>query len=125
MIFLDRSFVGIDPFLGSVRANGLQGGGMDYPGLRMGAAGCGEAVDDQVNLPQIFFYELNDLVLHVVRKGIAIDAGIQPRLIGKAMESRGVPPAVPGFLSVPGFSKNTPMVAAPAPKAAVIREASP
>jgi len=34
-------------------------------------------------------------------------------------------PAVPGLLSVAGFSRNTPSVAAPEPKAAAMREASP
>lgn len=34
-------------------------------------------------------------------------------------------PALPGLFSVPGFSKNTPKVAAPAPNAAEILEASP
>ncbi|MNV81723.1 hypothetical protein D3C71_1754030 [compost metagenome] len=34
-------------------------------------------------------------------------------------------PAVPGLVSVPGRSKNTPSVAAPLPKAAVIRAARP
>lgn len=34
-------------------------------------------------------------------------------------------PAVPGLFAVPGFSKNTPIVAAPEPKAALIREAKP
>ena len=80
---------------------------MDYPGLRMGTAGGSEAVHDQINLSQIFFYERNDLVLHVVRKGIAIDAfGIQPGLIGKAMESCGVVPAGGARLSLgTGFLK--------------------
>ena len=34
-------------------------------------------------------------------------------------------PAVPVLVSLLGFSKNTPSVAAPYPKAAVMREASP
>jgi hypothetical protein len=34
-------------------------------------------------------------------------------------------PAVPGFFSVPGFSKKTPIVAAPEPNAALILEAKP
>ena len=34
-------------------------------------------------------------------------------------------PALPGLFAVPGFSKNTPMVAAPLPKAALILEAKP
>ena len=34
-------------------------------------------------------------------------------------------PAVPGLRSVPGFSKKTPIVAAPEPNAAVMREARP
>ena len=34
-------------------------------------------------------------------------------------------PAVPGRFSVPAFSKKTPMVAAPEPNAALIRDAKP
>ena len=33
--------------------------------------------------------------------------------------------SVPGFFSLPSFSKKTPMVDAPEPKAAVMRDASP
>ena len=38
---------------------------------------------------------------------------------------QGMYVAVPGFLSVPGFSKNTPSVFAPKPNAAVMRAARP
>ena len=38
---------------------------------------------------------------------------------------KGYQPAEPGLVSVPGFSKNTPIVAAPLPKAAEILEARP
>lgn len=34
-------------------------------------------------------------------------------------------PAVPAFLSLPGFSKNTPSVSAPKPNAALMRAARP
>jgi hypothetical protein len=65
--------------------------------------------------------------LELVAEGVAIDAArIEARRSAAAWKAAALyQPAVPGLRSVPSFSKKTPRVSAPQPKAATMREARP
>ena len=70
----DDALVGIDGLGGVGGADGLEDGLEGLAGLRMRAAGGGEAVDDGVDLAEVSFDEVDGLLLDGVGEGVAVDA---------------------------------------------------
>ena len=72
--FFDEGFVGIEGVLGVGVASGLEDGAVGFAVGGVGAAGGGEGVDDHVDLTEVFFDGGDDLFLHFVGEGVAIEA---------------------------------------------------
>jgi len=60
---IDLARIGVEILLGVGLPDRLEDGLVDFPGLGIGAAGGGEAVNDAVDLPQIRPDRFDDLLL--------------------------------------------------------------
>jgi hypothetical protein len=93
----------------------------------MRAARRGQAVDDQVDLAEVLLDGLDRDLLDLVGERVAVDARAYRPFSAANFSNAALlyQPAVPGLVSLPARSKNTPSVSAPEPKAAEIRAARP
>ncbi len=123
----DLLLVGVEILVREGLSRGLEHGLEDLAGDRVGAARGGEAVDDHVDLAEVGLDRLDHLLLHLVGERVSVETlGVEALLERGFLEGSGVVPAAEAvFFSTGSFSKNTPTVDAPPPKAATMREARP
>jgi len=94
----DDSLVGIDRLIGVRLANRFEDGLVDGAGGRMGTAGRGERVDDEIDLAKIGADEVESLTFDVGGKSVAVEVlGVEAGGAGGLSESDGVIPAGAGW----------------------------
>lgn len=117
----------IHGFVGEHSTQWFQYGAMGDTRFRMCAYRRSKAIDDEINLAKVLFDEIDGFVFDLIGECITINAlSIEAGFLGFLLKGGTVVPSGDAVLpSCAGFSKNTPMVAAPLPKAAVMRELRP